>query len=138
MLITIVLLSFTFISNSGLNETFYKYLKKNSEFEIANIDWKNISTKRNMNFEDALEEVTIYDIIVLAEVIYSFYSGNIDVDGIEYLVERTVEIGLFDSLPKKYNFIEKKKLCIVSNILRDNVNHLQVMQLLFWLLIEDI
>ena len=62
-----LLISFNFISNSEWNETLYNYLWNNSEFEIIDIDLKNISNKRN------IDEITVNDIITLSKVIYSLY-----------------------------------------------------------------
>lgn len=109
-LIVFISTNFIIISNSGFKDTFYKYLKNNSEFEIVDIDFKNISNKRKMekDIEDVLDEITIDDIITLSKIIYSLYSGDIDVNSIVKLTVRIIEI--LDSIPKNYNFVEQKRI----------------------------
>ena len=75
-------------------------MRNKSEFEIIDIDLKNISNKRN------IDEITVNDIITLSKVIYSLYSGNIDVESIVKLTGRIVKIAS-KSLPKQYDFIKK-------------------------------
>ena len=86
----ILLLSFNHISNSGINETFYRYLKNNSEFEIVDIDLKKFnSTKRRV------DEITPSDILLLAEIVYSLYSGEINPQALLKLGKRLIDLGKF-------------------------------------------
>ena len=117
----ILLLSFNHISNSGINETFYRYLKNNSEFEIVDIDLKKFnSTKRRV------DEITPSDILLLAEIVYSLYSGEINPQALLKLGKRLIDLGK-NSLPANYDFIKNNNIMYVFQ----DVNLLQDMQWLF-------
>lgn len=100
---------FNFILNSKLNKT-----ETSNKCNSTTINGNNsiqISSKRNADslFDlDMPEE--IYDIITLAKIIYSIYSGDIDYVEILKLTSKVVKLGLFESLPSTYNFREKNKI----------------------------
>lgn len=103
----ILLLSFNHISNSGINETFYRYLKNNSEFEIVDIDLKKFNrTKRRV------DEITPSDILLLAEIVYSLYSGEINPQALLKLGKRLIDLGK-NSLPANYDFIKNNNIMYV-------------------------
>lgn len=97
---------FNFILNSKLNKT---EISNKCNSSTLNEDHPiQIFSKRNADslFDlDMPEEIS--DMITLAKVIYSIYSGDIDYAGILKLASKVVNLGLFESLPSTYNFREK-------------------------------
>ena len=101
----------SFINSLTFNETFYKYLKENAEFKVVDIDINQVSKYRRMGRADDFDFKgilnTISDIISFIEIIYNFATGNY-LDGLVDLVESSVSLGIFESLPDEYNLIKEK------------------------------
>lgn len=90
------------VNNNELNRT----LKNNSDFEIINIDFNSSKSRELSDFMDTLEESQ--DIISLAKIIYSLYSGTPDWGEIASLATKIIKDGLFsDGIPSSYDFIKK-------------------------------
>lgn len=97
------------VHNFEINKTFYNYLKNNSEFEIIDIDFNKSKSRELSNDLDTLGIIS--DIITLAEVIYSLYSGTPDYSAIASLATKVIKDGLFsDEIPNTYNFISETNI----------------------------
>ena len=82
-------------------------MKNNSEFEIVDIDLKKFNrTKRRV------DEITPSDILLLAEIVYSLYSGEINPQALLKLGKRLIDLGK-NSLPANYDFIKNNNIMYV-------------------------
>ena len=103
------------VNNFGINITFYEHLKNNSDFEIINIDSNMLKSRELSNIEDTLDDIG--DIITLARVIYSLYSGKPDWQAIGSLATKIIAKELLSDseIPNSYDFI--KESYILTNFM---------------------